>query len=144
MERDINLGEYIQKYGALADQLKGIKKETDGYKELIKEYLVSQNLPSSTSGNYEVYIRKSESVDLNTDKLLKLVKEWWVFKHPNVVIEGGCPWIKTKEYLDLDAMEKALYNMETIPEDLIKIVESCKTTTVTTALCYKKAKEKEE
>ena len=136
MARDINLDEYIQKYGVLADQLKGIRKESDGYKELIKEYLLSKNLPRSSSGNYEVYIRKSENEELNTEKLLPLIKDWWTFHHPNVVIEGGCPWVKTKEYLDLDEMEKALFNMETIPEDLVKIIDSCRTKTTTTALCY--------
>ena len=131
----------IQAYGELSDKIKGIKTETDKYKADIKSYLIDNGLPKTVGGDYEVSIRKSEQSDLNVEKLLPLIKDWWAFHHPNVVIEGGCPWIKTKEYLDLDALESALYNMgDEIPKDLLAILDGCKTTTVNTSLYYSRRK----
>lgn len=47
--------------------------------------------------------------------------------------------VKTKEYVDFDALESAIYH-ETIPSELVKQMDSCKEKKTTTVLRIKKKK----
>lgn len=126
----------VAAYGAKDAQAKQLKKEMDTDKETIKEFLSAQSDQTYTAGGYTVQRVVSERETLNEEKLLPLLKGYWTATHGSM----ECPYIKTREYVDLDKLEEAIYQKELTPE-LLTQMESCREVTTVVSLKCKKAKE---
>ena len=106
------------------------KKQCDAGNAKIKELMAEQKITDfEVDGITAKYIiQKKESMD--EDKLLILLKE-----------RGYENVIRTKEYVDMDALEDALYH-DTIDKDTIVEMDKCKSVKEVIQLRVSKKKEK--
>lgn len=93
-----------------------IKSATDFIKNKFKEL----ELEKYTTDNFEAYLKYSNKVDMD---------EWWVIKilRENCKEEELQGIIKTKEYVDFDALESFIYNGG-IDAEKLEPAQSVKTT----------------
>lgn len=129
----MELKELVEVYGKHDDELKELKTTCDKEKETIKEMMTEQELDNESSGGFTVtkIIQKRESFD--ETKAIEILK--------NGGVNGV---VKTKEYLDMDALENAMYNGE-INKDIALQLDSCRSIKeVITLKCNKTKKKKEE
>ena len=106
------------------------KKQCDAGNAKIKELMAEQKITDfEVDGITAKYVvQKKESMD--EDKLLILLKE-----------RGYENIIRTKEYVDMDALEDALYH-DTIDKDTIVEMDKCKSIKEVIQLRVSKKKEK--
>lgn len=122
------------------------KKELDSYESIckkenaeIKKLMLDGNIPEHTAGGFVAKCTTSERESINEAKLLEILKEDWVARNKHI----QCPYIKTKEYVDMDALETALYNAE-IPEEVVLKMDTCREVKEVTTLRVTVAKQKKE
>ena len=90
------------------------KKECDAGNAEIKKIMAEQKIKDyEVDGIVAKYIIQNKE-SMNEEALLKLLKE-----------KGYTNVIKTKEYVDMDALEDALYH-DTIDKDTIVAMDKCK------------------
>lgn len=103
-----SLERLIPQYAANKNELDGYKKLCDDEGKEIKAVMGSYALQHYTAGGYKAVrtVQKRETV--NEEMLLEILKR-----------NGECEGIiKTKEYIDFDALENAIYHNR-IPEDIL-------------------------
>ena len=133
MGEDIDV--LIKRYGDMDIQLKELKNQHDKDKESLKTELEWRDEKDWTANGYTVQRIVSERETLDEEKLLPILKDNWVKLHGSM----ECPYIKTKEYIDMDALESAIYEAKLSP-DVLKEMDTCRQTTTVVTLKCKKAK----
>lgn len=93
------LDELIPLYYEHNELVKKHKKVADKANKEIKEIMAEQGITEFATNGLVATVSVSERVDLMEDVLIEKIKE--------LGIKGI---IKTKEYVDMDALETALYN----------------------------------
>ena len=88
----------ISTYYEVNNQVKSLKKSMDVLNKNIKEQLMQENLDHVEVGGYSAKITTVSSVSFDPDILLALVKEI-----------GREDLIKTREYVDVDDIERLVY-----------------------------------
>lgn len=129
----------INDYGDRDTQIKSLKRLCDEEKEQIKEYLAEHGQDNYSTGHYTVSRIVAEQETLNEEKLLPILKSYWATTHGSV----ECPYIKTKEYIDMDKLEEAIYQKELTPNVLAEM-DACREVKTTVALRCKKNTKKQE
>lgn len=89
----------INKYGEIKEYADDYKKQAEKQNAVIKKYMLENNLSSATSDSYSVACKTITSQSFNDEKLITKLK--------SLNIEGI---VKTKEYVDMEALERAIYN----------------------------------
>lgn len=97
----------ISTYYEVNNQVKSLKKSMDVLNKNIKEQLMQENLDHVEVGGYSVKITTVSSVSFDPDILLALVKEI-----------GRDDLIKTREYVDVDDIERLVYTGELNAKDV--------------------------
>ena len=122
------LDELIPEYGENKSKFDALKKVCDNQNSKIKSLM--RYITSYEAGEYVATktIRVSES--FNEDALIEVL---------HTVPEVAQDLIKTKEYVDMDAFESALYHGR-IEDDLLSKINKCRVRKETVALSVKKAK----
>lgn len=105
------------------------KKKASAENTQIKELMHEYNLTEVSTDLGTAKITEQEKVTFIEEKLIEFLKTNNVAN--NIV--------KTKEYVDFDALESAIYN-EKIPAELIKEMSSCQEKKITTVLRISKKK----
>lgn len=84
------------------------KRELDSYKKIcesennaIKEKMLEIGQDNYSTGGYIAKCNVSERVSINEDKLLSVIKKYYIVEV-----------IKTREYVDMDALENYLYHLD--------------------------------
>lgn len=98
-----NLSKTIDEYKESKDKENALKKANNALSENIKSYMREHNISSADSDKYTATLTKTDKESLNEDLAIEIIKE-------NL---GGAllaSVIKTKEYIDEDALEKLVYN----------------------------------
>lgn len=98
-----NLSEAIDSYKESKDKENFLKKENDIKNKEIKDYMSLHDMTSASSDKYTVILSVKNEESLNEELAIEIIKE-------NL---GGAllhSVIKTKEYIDEDALEKLVYN----------------------------------
>lgn len=132
----MNLEELIPIYGDHNSEFNSLKKICASENEEIKKLMSKENLTEKSYGGYKVTYSVSERESLNEDAMLEILKEDWEKNHKN----EDCPYIKTKEYIDMDELEKALYS-NSIDNDVLVALDGCRTVSeVVTLRCHKQKK----
>lgn len=126
------LEQLIPQYAQNKSELESYKKICDKENLEIKEAMRKQNVTEYKAGNYIAKCTVSERQTVNEEKLLELLKS-----------EGLSEVIKTKEYVDMDALEKAIYNNKVSDEILIKM-DTCRDIKLVTNLKVSMIKNKKE
>ena len=122
-----NLKELVRLFYEDKQQLDNYKKSTDEYNKDIKEIMGQLDLTEFESDDLVAKIGVQNRESFNEEKLIDKLKA--------LNVEGV---IKTKEYVDMDALENAIYN------ELIDASEltSCKEVKTVTTLKVSKKKGK--
>ena len=110
-----------------------LKKTAESQKNEIKKIMLADKLTTASAGGYKVTLSTYQDQSMDEDKLIEVLK-----KHD---MAKGI--IKTKEYVDMDALEQVLYNIDLENEVLLDI-DSCRKTKDITKLILSKAKKKED
>ena len=123
-----SLDELIPRYALNKNELDSYTKLCKEENEQIKAALVELGENEYSAGGYTVKRIVATKEAMNEAKLLEVLRQ-----------NGIEAPIKTKEYVDMDALEAYLYN--NIPSaDLARQLESCRTTTETVQLRLSKTK----
>ena len=124
------LEELIPQYALNKSELDSYTKICKEENEQIKAALVEIGENEYSAGGYTVKRIVATKESMNEAKLLEVLRQ-----------NGLDVAIKTKEYVDMDALEAYLYN--NMPsEELARQLESCRTTTETVQLRLSKTKAK--
>lgn len=127
---DETLEELIPRYALNKSELDSYTKICKEENEQIKKALVELGEDEYSAGGYTVKRIVAVKESMNEAKLLEVLRQ-----------NGIEAPIKTREYVDMDALEAYLYN-NTPSIDLARQLEGCRTTTETVQLRLSKTKEK--
>lgn len=100
----------------------------------IKRIMEEEGIDSISSGGYKITYSVSERNTMNEDKLLALLQD-------KVSAESGI--VKTKKYVDMDALESAIYN-GAIPKEVLIEMDNCREKKEVMTLRVSKVKEKKD
>lgn len=130
------LANYIDEYGKYKQEEKRIKANLDHYNKLIKTKMGEDNLDEFEGTDYiaSYTLRKQESLDL--DGVLSILLNYCEDTARDLGI------IKTKDYIDTDALEKAIYKNE-LDKDVLIEMNTCKQIKRTPTLTIKEIKKGE-
>ena len=123
----------MPEYGKQKAELDILTKSCKKLNSDIKSAMEEGELSEYAGADYTVKISVSTSDKMNEDKLLYILSQ----KYRETAETLGI--IKVKEYVDFDAMEKAIYNGE-VSEDMIHDIGSCNETKETVRLLISKKK----
>lgn len=123
------LEELIPSYKEHKQELKHLTDTTDQENAEIKDYMGQLGVVKFTSGNWVASISETKKESFIEPKLIETLKA--------LGVEGV---IKTKEYVDMDALENAIYNKQFDAS----ILASCKETHVIKTLRILKKKKGED
>lgn len=102
-ELKVDIASIIDSYGKNKDEEKGLKKYIDKESKLIKEYFSKNNLESFESEKYTAIVSNTTKTSLNDDLAIEILKA-------NLKPEELKTVIKTREYIDEDALERLSYS----------------------------------
>lgn len=125
------LDELVPQYALNKGEFDSYKAIVDSEKEQIKDLLFMVGEKKHTAGGYTVTRSVSTKESWDEDKLLAVAKKY------------NLPCVKTKEYVDMQALEDYLYS-NTAPADCMLDLDKCRTQKETVALRLSKAKKKED
>ena len=128
----------VAHYGEVDNQIKTLTKELESDKVTIKNVLGATNRDDYESGGYKVIRQVSYRTKVDEDKMLKVLKKDWQNRYG----EQDCPYIKTKEYVDMEQLESVLYANE-LPKDVLAELNDCQDKTEVVALKCMKVKKGE-
>ena len=129
-EKQLTLEELIPIYGVQNTEFNTLKKTVDDLKLKIKTAIHAAHLLDKdiTIEGWKCKLSVTDTSTMNEDRLLEFAKAH------NIDI------IRTKEYVDFDALEKLLYAGK-IPQDVVAEMESCKESSTKEVLRCTKVKE---
>lgn len=129
------LDELVPRYGDEKTEMDRYKKLCDADNAEIKSIMSDLALQHYTAGKYKVTRSVQERESVDEDLLLSLLKPF-----PEVQVHSI---IKTKEYVDFDALEAALYK-EALPKEVLLEIDKARTVKLVTTLKVSKVKKKKE
>ena len=129
---EIQLNELIEQYATNKSELETIKKVVDKQNLLIKDIMLKQKLDTHIAGQYRATVSVSNRVSMNEEMLLQIAHHFGI---PEIV--------KTKEYIDYDVLEKAIYEGK-ISEDVLLEMDKAKESKEVVTLKVTKIKKKED
>lgn len=129
-----DLDSLVARYGQTDAQIKALKKANDIDKEQLTTTLAKMGENKWTAGGFTVQRVESNRETLNEEKLLALMQ-----LHKEMAELHGI--LKIKAYVDMDALESAIYTGK-IPQDVLQELDQCRETKVVVSLRCSKAKEK--
>lgn len=112
-----SLDELIPLYGTNNAQLSELKKVTDTQNKRIKELMTESELEEYETGDYKATCTVSQRESYDEEKLLTTLKEMWEKRWGS----QECPMIKTKEYVDIEALEDAIYAEKLTVEEVAQL-----------------------
>lgn len=128
----------VDRWGKNKKVLDPLKKDVDKDAAEIKQLMLEEKLDTSISGEFTAVLSFTNKESIDEDGLLDYIKSvLWGTKG-----SMQCPYIKTVEVIDWEAVEKALYNGEITKEQAIEM-DKFKTVTKTPVLKMGKPKKGE-
>lgn len=118
---NISLDDLIQRYALNKQELDSYKKLVENDNKTIKDIMLKEGKKVAVSGDFEASCTISNRVSVDEEKLLDVIKA-----------SGFTNLIRTKEYVDSDLLENAVYHGEIDKATLEKIAECNKSTEVVT------------
>lgn len=121
----------VDTFGVQNDNLKQLKTEVDAKNKEIKEIMSSEKLDYFSTGDYSATYKVKQTTKVNEDKLLYLLQ----------TVDGDnfrkLGIIQSREYVNVDALEAAIYN-GIIDKDLLIEIKNCSSVVQTPTLTVKK------
>jgi len=138
-EKLVSLKQLIPLYGLNKAALDEYKKTCDAENTQIKALMEECNIDSLTVDGYKCTYSVQKRTSMDEDKLLEFLKKAWTSKNGSM----ECPYIKRKEYVDMEVLENAIYKGE-ISNELLAEMKKCENVKKVETLRITKAKKKEE
>ena len=129
--------EQITQYCEWKEDEKSLNKDIKKLTETIKQAMIDANKKEVHTDKYIINLEIRTTDNIDPMLALMVLKRYWDKEHKG----ENCPFIRTIEVLDEDALEKFMYSTK-LPEDTLSALDKCRTKTVTKALTYKKIKGK--
>ena len=126
-----DLSEMVSSYADVKAREKEVKKDVDELNKNIKAAMIEGNISEAHGGGYVATLTEQKREDFDEDKLITLFKKN-LDTNPEL---KKC--IKTKEYIDMEALENLIYNAE-INISIVTEMRKCKVKKVTQVLRIKK------
>ena len=104
-DKELTLNELIPQYALNKSELDAYKKLCDRDNAKIKDIMLKADEKEHESGDWVAKVNVSERVTMNEDILISLFTSVPAF----TVINESFGIVKTKEYIDFDALENAIY-----------------------------------
>lgn len=101
----VDFNEIINQCKEYKDGISALKKLSEPLEKQIKEYALKNGLDNIKSDKWQANISITPKQDFNEDKAIEILKE-----SLNGRLDILSSIVKTKEYIDDDALEKAIYN----------------------------------
>lgn len=98
-----NIGVVIDECKSYKDNISKLKKASEPLEQQIKEYALAHPDEVLKSDNWQANVSITPKQDFNEDKAIEILKN-------NLGGELLSSVVKTKEYIDEDALEKLIYN----------------------------------
>ena len=99
----INISAIIDECKDYKDQYNALKKKSEPLETQIKDYARQNGLDTIKSNNWQANISVTPKTEFNEEKAIDILKLTLDKKVLNKIV-------KKKEYIDEDALEKAIYN----------------------------------
>nr|DAG18874.1 MAG TPA: hypothetical protein [Caudoviricetes sp.] len=142
--RASTLDELIPAYAQNKQEMDDYKKICDEQNKAIKQCMNEQELSEATVGGWTAKVTVQHREKMNEDALLAVLDKSVVRDESgNCVIPRDLGIIKSKDYVDMDALESAIYK-GLIPTDVLMSMDSCRETTDICTLRVTKAKKNKE
>lgn len=125
-----SLEELIPQYAANKKEMDDYKKICDKENAQIKQLMLDGKISEKSAGGYVAKCTVSQRETMNEEKLLEIAHQ---FNIPDIV--------KMKEFIDFDALEKAIYDGK-ISSDILLEMNKAKESTQVVTLRVTKVKEK--
>lgn len=142
----MTLEELVPAYAKNKTELDFIKKACDEQNTAIKTIMAEQGKDSAEIGDYKVTVSTQTREAMNEEKLIDVL-EHSVYHTDDtadaICIATGLGIVKMKPYVDMDALESAIYK-GLIPEDVMMRIASCKESKEVVTLRVSKKKAKKE
>ena len=122
----------IPQYAMNKSELDGYKKICDNENARIKELMLQLELNEAEAGGYVAKRTVSKRESMNEEMLLEIAHQYGI---PEIV--------KTKEYIDFDALENAIYNGH-ISKEVLEVIGTARETKEVITLKVTKVKRKEK
>lgn len=132
-ERRWNLIHLVDTFGTKNSDLKELKAECDAKNKEIKSIMAEEKLDFFQTGQFSASYVVKQTTKVNEEKLLYLLQQLDGDNFRKLGI------IKTKEYIDSDALESAIYN-QLIGTDMMVKIQECSTIVETPTLTVKPKK----
>lgn len=118
---ELSLSELIERYGNNYYEAKSYEKQINADKDEIKKRMLESTIGESDSDTYVVTLTDIKIEDFDNDKLVAKLKSLWAEEHGSM----ENPYLKLVYVPDMEAIERAIYDNELNPNDLIdcKIVK---------------------
>lgn len=131
------LEKLVPTYAETKSMADDYKKQADEWNKQIKSSIkeISDESQKFEIAGYKVDFQKQERTSMDEVMLMEVFK-----KHKKIQFAKDTGIIKTKEYIDFDALENALYNGR-ISEKIVNDMQDCKQTKVVEVLKVTKIKE---
>ena len=126
-----SLSDMVSAYADVKAREKEVKNDVDELNKAIKAAMLEGNLSEAHGGGYVATLTEQKREDFDEDKLIALFKNN-LDTNPEL---AKC--IKTKEYIDMEALENLIYNAE-IDNNIVTEMGRCKVEKVTQVLRIKK------
>jgi len=127
-----DLDELIPQYAANKNELDSYKKICDKENAQIKAIMKDFSVQKYTAGSYKASYSVSVRETMNEAMLLEIAHQY-----------GISEIVKTKEYIDYDALENAIYNNK-IPDEILLEMDRAKETKEVVQLRVTKVKDAEK
>lgn len=140
VEKAESLQELVARYGNLKGEMDSYKKQVEADNKAIKSRMAELCITEYESGGYVAKYSVSVSDDFDEGKLLDKLSSI-TYKDEsgaNVLVGTGLGIIKLKPYVDMSALEDAIYNGKINAAELA----SCRVRKETPRLTISKVKEK--
>ena len=123
-----NLKKLINDYAEQNSLFNATKKVVDRLKSEIKEAFSESKISEFDTGDFTAVLSNVEKQSFNEELMIPIIKTFCV---------RGV--VKKKEYVDMDALEKAIYSGKITDEQVLQL-DKCKETTSSQRLTIKKTK----
>lgn len=120
MNKEITVTEIRKKVDEYA-KLNESAKQAEKLKKEIKEYLAQANITSLEGKEYKVWTTTRTTTSFDEEKLIDLLKSYDIDA------------IRTKEYVDEDLLENAIYNGQ-VPTEVVEAIRKLEKTKITVVL----------
>lgn len=137
--RDLTLDELIPQYALNKAEADAYKKLCDRDNAKIKDIMLSAKEKKHEAGDYVATVTVSERESMNEEMLLSLFTSVPSF----AAINSMYGIVKTKEYIDFEALENALYK-DALSDDMLEDIGRAKEVKEVVTLKVTKRKGKKE